>query len=343
MRRPSVEGMRTGRRGTHGYTQASSVRRGSRPWLPLGAAIVAVCLWASAFVAIRFVAESLSPGGLAFGRLIIGSVVLGGILYFQPSRQLSRDDKRLLGLAGLLWFGIYNVALNEAERHVDAGTAAMLVNVGPIIVIALAAVFLDESITRLLLVGGAISFTGVILIGMATTSGQASQKGVSLSLVAALGYAGGLVAQKPVLERVSALQVTWVCCVVGAVSCLPFAPAFLNDLEKASRSSLMMMVYLGVFPTALAFTAWAYALARASAGRVAATTYLVPPIAVLMSWLLLDETPQSLALVGGVLCLGGVYVARRSPSVSRKDPPTGPAPPPPQPIAGAPKGVQSVR
>jgi drug/metabolite transporter (DMT)-like permease len=322
MRGSPVGEMHTRRQEDDSHTHTSNVGRGFRPWLPLGAAIVAVCLWASAFVAIRFVADSLSPGGLAFGRLMIGSVILGGILYFQPSRQLSRDDMRLLGLAGLLWFGVYNVALNEAERHVDAGTAAMLVNVGPIIVIALAAAFLDERITRLLLLGGAISFTGVILIGMTTTSGETSLKGVVLSLVAALGYAGGLVAQKPVLKRASALQVTWFCCVVGAVSCLPFAPAFLNDLGEASDSSLMVMVYLGVFPTALAFTAWAYALARTSAGRIAATTYLVPPIAVLMSWLLLDETPQSLALVGGVLCLGGVYVARRSPSVSRKSPPT---------------------
>jgi drug/metabolite transporter (DMT)-like permease len=251
----------TRRKENNGHTYASSVRRGSRPWLPLGAAIIAVCLWASAFVAIRIVSDSLSPGGLAFGRLMIGSVVLGGILYFQPSRQLSRNDMWLLGLAGLLWFGVYNVALNEAERHVDAGTAAMLVNVGPIMVIALAAAFLDERITRLLLLGGAISFTGVILIGMTTTTGETSLKGVFLSLVAALGYAGGLVAQKPVLKRVSALQVTWFCCVVGAVSCLPFASAFLNDLGEASASSLMVMVYLGVFPTALAFTAWAYALA----------------------------------------------------------------------------------
>lgn len=296
------------------HTPTAGLRSTIRQLLPVGAALVAVLLWASAFVAIRDVAEALSPGGLAFGRLMIGSLILGGILYFQPSRKLRAKDMRLLTLAGLLWFGIYNVALNEAERHVDAGTAAMLVNIGPIMVIALAATFLDEKVTRLLLAGGAISFTGVIFIGITTTSSEMSLKGVALSLVAALGYAGGLVAQKPVLERVSALRVTWFCCVVGAVSCFPFIPAFLNDLREAPPSSLAVMVYLGVFPTAVAFTAWAYALARTDAGRVAATTYLVPPIAVLLSWLLLDETPPALALVGGALCLSGVYVARRSPS-----------------------------
>jgi drug/metabolite transporter (DMT)-like permease len=71
------------------------------------------------------------------------------------------------------------------------------------------------------------------------------------------------------------------------------------------------MVYLGVFPTALAFTTWAYALARTDAGRMGAITYLVPPISVLLGWLLLSESPSALALAGGAVCLLGVIVARR--------------------------------
>lgn len=73
------------------------------------------------------------------------------------------------------------------------------------------------------------------------------------------------------------------------------------------------MVYLGVFPTALAFTTWAYALARTTASRMGATTYAVPAIVVLMAWLLLDEIPGALTLAGGVLCLAGVAVARSRP------------------------------
>jgi drug/metabolite transporter (DMT)-like permease len=75
------------------------------------------------------------------------------------------------------------------------------------------------------------------------------------------------------------------------------------------------VVYLGAFPTAIGFTTWAYALARTSAGRLGATTYLVPPVAILLSWLLLGETPAGLALLGGLLCIGGVYVTRRAPRV----------------------------
>jgi drug/metabolite transporter (DMT)-like permease len=70
-------------------------------------------------------------------------------------------------------------------------------------------------------------------------------------------------------------------------------------------------VYLGLFPTAIGFVTWAYALKRTSAGKMGAFTYLVPPIAVLLAWLVLSESPPALALAGGLLCLGGVALTRR--------------------------------
>jgi drug/metabolite transporter (DMT)-like permease len=75
------------------------------------------------------------------------------------------------------------------------------------------------------------------------------------------------------------------------------------------------MVYLGLFPTAIGFATWAYALARTEAGRLGVTTYLVPPIAVLLGWVLLGEVPPLLAVPGGLLCLAGVGLARRRTSV----------------------------
>jgi drug/metabolite transporter (DMT)-like permease len=81
--------------------------------------------------------------------------------------------------------------------------------------------------------------------------------------------------------------------------------------ESASASNVAWVVYLGLFPTAIGFVTWAYALARTSAGRLAATTYLVPAISILLGWAFLGETPAALAFAGGAVCLVGVAVARR--------------------------------
>jgi drug/metabolite transporter (DMT)-like permease len=80
------------------------------------------------------------------------------------------------------------------------------------------------------------------------------------------------------------------------------------------------VVYLGVFPTAVAFTTWGYALARTTAGRMGALTYLVPPLAILLGWLILGETPPALAFAGGVLCLTGAWIARRRPRTPQPAP-----------------------
>ncbi len=276
------------------------------------AALVTVTAWASAFIGIRDAGEEISAGALSLGRLLIGSAALGAVVAIRREPLPARSDLPAIAFCGLLWFGIYNVALNEAERHVDAGTAAMLVNVGPILIALLAGVVLHEGFPRSLLAGSAVAFAGAILIGLATSDGGlAASGGAALCLVAALAYAGGVVSQKPVLARVSALQVTFLACTVGALACLPFGPTLVDELGTASGSSLGWVIYLGLVPTALAFTTWAYALSRTTAGRMGATTYLVPPLAILMAWLILSETPPLLAIAGGAFCLVGVVLARR--------------------------------
>ena len=77
------------------------------------------------------------------------------------------------------------------------------------------------------------------------------------------------------------------------------------------------MAYLGLAPTAIGFATWAYALSHTSAGRMGATTYLVPPVALLLGWAILGEVPPLLAIPGGILCLAGVALTRHRVPVGR--------------------------
>jgi drug/metabolite transporter (DMT)-like permease len=279
--------------------------------LPLAAALLTIALWASAFVGIRSAGRDLSPGALSLCRLVVGALALGAVIAFRREPLPSRRDVPAIVLCGVLWFGIYNVALNEAERRIDAGTAAMLVNIGPIFIAVLAGVILREGFPRLLFAGCAVAFAGVVVIGLATSEhGVHAGWGAVLCVVAALAYAIAVIAQKPLLARVSALQITFLACTVGAIACLPFAPTLADEVGGARGSAIAWAIYLGVVPTAIGFTTWAYALAHTTAGRMGSTTYLVPPLAILMGWAILGESPPALAFAGGALCLAGVVVAR---------------------------------
>lgn len=291
------------------------------------AASVTVFLWASAFVSIRACADYFSPGALALGRLLSGSLVLVCVLLATRGGLPSRKAWPGIACSGVLWFGGYMVLLNWGEQLVDAGTAAMVVNIGPLVIALLGGWLLKEGFPPMLLAGMAVSFAGAVVVGLSMSGeGKSSTLGVLLCLLAALAYGGGVVSQKPALKHATPMQVTTFGCLIGAVVCLPFAGQLVADLATAPATATLNMVYLGVFPTALAFSTWAYALSRISAGSLGATTYAVPAVVVLISWIALDEVPGWLTLLGGAVCLAGVAVSRMRRPAGRAPAATTPEP-----------------
>lgn len=273
--------------------------------------------WASAFMVIRAVVPYVGGGAMALARLVVGAIALGVIVLARRSWvRLSSRDWLATALYGVGWFGAYNVALNLAEATLDAGTASMIVNIAPILVAIGAGVFLGEGIPRWLAIGAGVAFVGVVLIGLGASvfAGEARPVdlgGVLWCLVAALTYAVGVIVQKPVLRRIPSAQMTFLGCVIGMLACIPFAPQLVSEAVAAPPEAIAGIVYLGVVPTALAFTTWGYALARIPASRLGVSTYLVPPLAILLGWLVLGEVPALVAIIGGAVCLLGVALSRR--------------------------------
>ena len=284
--------------------------------LALAAGLTTVVFWASAFVGIRAAAIDLSPGALALGRLIVAAGALGLLVALRRPAWPARRDLFPILVIGALWFGIYFIALNAAEREVDAGTAAMLVNVAPILIAILGGLFLGEGFPQRLLIGCLVAFAGVVVISLATSGqqpGGATLLGIALCFVSATVYSIAVTIQKPLLRRVNGLMVTWLACTVGMLVSLPFLPELVAELPRAEPTTLAWVAYLGIFPTAIAFSTWAYALSHTAAGRLGSLTYLAPAIAILIGWIVLAEAPAPAAFLGGAIAIAGVIVARSQP------------------------------
>ncbi|MGH3704239.1 MAG: DMT family transporter, partial [Agromyces sp.] len=298
-------------RQTPAATQREPIR-----WNVLVAMVVVLVLWASAFIAIRAVGESISPGPLALGRQSVGAVVLVAIAVWRRPPLPRPRALALIAAYGVLWFAGYTLVLNIAERHLDAGTVAMLVNIAPLLVALAAGVLLKEGFPRPLMVGIGIAFVGVVIIATGGVGADSEPIGIVLGVLAAVLYAAGVLVQKVALRSADALSATWIGCVVGALVLVPFLPQTVIELSDAPAPAVLAVVYLGVGPTAIAFLLWAYVLKRSSAGATASATLAVPAIVVLLSWLLLGELPTVFGMVGGALCLAGVAWSRRRPRVS---------------------------
>lgn len=315
-------------------TNHASAGISSRHALPILAASVTIVLWASAFVGVRAAGHDYSPGALTIGRQIAGSLVLTGIVLaraaFTSRAPRFPTGRRLVGVIiwGMAWFGLYNIALNSAAQYLDAGTTALIVNIAPVLIAVFAGLMLGEGFPLRLGAGMAVAFVGVAVIAVATSTGRHDLLGVGLGVVAAITYASSATAQKRLLEGVDALTMTWIGCVAGTVATLPFAPTLVRETATASSSSTLVMVLLGAFPTAIAFLTWGYALTHMKAGQLASSTYVIPPLVVLFSWLILSETPAALSFAGGAMCLVGVAIAtlrRRTPKPDKGTPADQPA------------------
>jgi drug/metabolite transporter (DMT)-like permease len=267
-----------------------------------------VISWAAAFPWIRIALNELAPIQLASARFAIAAILIVAWLAWTRPPLPSRSDALRMFLCGLAGIALYNFFLNTGQQTVAAGAASFIVNSAPILTALLALIFLGERFTVWGWIGTIISFCGIGVIASGQPGGLSFGAGSIFILCAAVCTGSYFVLQKPLVAKYGAMPCAAYTMLIGALLLSPWLPGATMTLTTASQTTIGAVVALAVFPAALGYATWTYALGYFGAARASNFLYLIAPVATALAFFFTGEIPNIQTIAGGALSIAGVII-----------------------------------
>ena len=274
-------------------------------------------VWGSTYFAIRVMVDTVPPllgAGLRF--LTAGLLMLGFLAIRRGWPAIRPTRRALLGalLVGLLLPGA-NAVVTVAEVHVPSALAALLIASLPLIVIVLRRLA-GEHITGISLAGVVVGFAGVALLLMPGERPDGAPLWGMLALIgAAVMWAiGSFLSPKLELPSDPFVTTAWQMLLGGVViAFVGLAAGESGDVhfDRFSLESSLAWGYLVVVGSIIAYSSYVWLLQNAPVSKVATYAYVNPVIAILLGWLILEETITPLTLVGATIIVASVAVVVR--------------------------------
>jgi drug/metabolite transporter (DMT)-like permease len=283
-------------------------------------------LWASAFPATKAALKGYAAADVVLLRLAVAGLCFGPVLLPSGRARLAnwRNLWRIAGLGLLGVFG-YQTLLVLGQSSITASAAGFVITAVPIFTALLSAAAIGERLRPLGWVGLAVGGGGVSVITAGEGLDLGSVTGIALVVTAALATAVYFVLQKPVLREEPPVRFLAWAIWLSVPAAMWTAPGLPARIAAAPLEATLAAVYLGVFPMALGYGCYTFALARLPASLASSSIYLQPPISALIAWVWLGERPDALIWVGGAAALVGValvtrFGAPRQPRIRRGSP-----------------------
>ncbi|HDH4445762.1 TPA: DMT family transporter [Staphylococcus aureus] len=269
-----------------------------------------IILWGSAFPMIKIALNDFSAESLSAFRLILATIILLPFVIIKKLPTPELRDIPVIFILGFCGFVIYHTALNFGETLISAGISGILVSTTPIFSSALAYIFLKEHFSKWNWLSSLVAFIGISIISISKDDYTTiNVLGVFIILLASFSESLYFTFQKKYIEKYGFIAFTLYTIMASSPFMLIFIPEIINDIHGTTFTSIVSVLYLAIFPTIIPYVLLAYIVKSVGVSDATMSLYLTPIVSLLLSYLLLDELPTTLAIIGGLITLLGVSLS----------------------------------
>jgi len=269
-------------------------------------AFLTVMLWSTGFVFTRIAVRDIGPfplGLLRYGSAAVILVVIGLVKRIGLPKM---KDVPLFLVLGSLGFFFYQIFFNIAMTTITAATASVVTATVPVFTAFFASLLFKEKLGKLGWVAVCIEFTGILVLTL-------WQREVSIGwglvwmIIAAFCFAGYNLIQRFATGRYTPMQSTVYTITASTLMFLLFLPQAIAEVQTAPIPSLLAVLFMGIFPSAIGFLLWTKALSIAKQiGDVTNFMFVTPLLSTLLEIILIGDIPDAGTITGRVMILLGV-------------------------------------
>jgi drug/metabolite transporter (DMT)-like permease len=268
--------------------------------------------WGGSFLFIKYILEGTGPIEVALGRTALGAIAVAA--YMLIARRRLKASPGLVARVSVM--AVANnvlpfILIPWGEEHISSGTASILNAMVPIFTAVFAAALLDEEhFTNARIFGLLLGFAGAaVLTGNGITHVTSSSVLGELAVVAAAAsYGVGTVYTRQTLHGQDPVSVSLIQLSLAGIILLPVAFIASGGVPDYSLSAkgYGSLLALGLAGTGIAYIMFFWLIENIGSVRATLVTYIVPFIAVILGWIVLDEHVGLNTIAGGLLIVAGV-------------------------------------
>ncbi|MEA4870343.1 MAG: EamA family transporter [Christensenella sp.] len=274
----------------------------------------ALIIWSSSFVAIKVAYETFPPITLGAARFAVAALILGALTLLPGNRRkLERTDILSVAVSGLLGITVYAVLQNIAMQWTSASNATLIIASYPIITVLLETLIYKVKLNPFKVVGIIIAIAGVVVLSYRKQEERQQNEllGILMLIVAGVAWAFYNFLTKKVVNKYPPISLLFYQTLFGAIFMLPLSLFERGQWMAPTTMSFLMMLFLGVFCSVIAYLLYNLGLKALSPSAVTSMLNLVPIFGVLFSFFLLGEAITPRMVAGGAIIILGVMLSVR--------------------------------